>query len=284
MPVRTPSKLPFPAYLLNFPFTVNNNCINNVLMEPYSGEKYNYSIAFKQFMGLYNYLAKDNLVYLLPSKGNYQDQVFVANLGCYLPHSDLMLVSNFTSEPRQGEDKIGLEFLSMMGYTVLQPRTKFEGEADLKYLRDNLFIGGYGIRTDKGTYSLIQDVSDTNVVTIEMNDPKLYHFDCMFLPLTTHKALVATRAIKPNDLRKIERLVEVIDVPGDHLYDAWTNCVVLGNKVLYGPATPELGKEFSYFIEKHDFEPVTIDLSEFEKSGAALSCMVLHLNYIGARR
>src|SRR3954447_11061274 len=109
MPARTPSKLPFPSYLLNFPFTVNNNCINNVLMEPYSGEKYNYGIAFKQFMGLYNYLAKDNLVYLLPSKGNYQDQVFVANLGCYLPHSDLMLVSNFTSEPRQGEDKIGLE-------------------------------------------------------------------------------------------------------------------------------------------------------------------------------
>jgi N-dimethylarginine dimethylaminohydrolase len=37
-------------------------------------------------------------------------------------------------------------------------------------------------------------------------------------------------------------------------------------------------------IEKHGLEIVPFDLSEFEKSGADLSCMVMHLNYVGQER
>jgi N-dimethylarginine dimethylaminohydrolase len=280
-PPKTPSGLNQQVFLLNFPLTVDSRYVNNILMENYRGQPYNYTLAFKQFMGLYNYLAKDYLVYLLPSYGNFQDQVFVANLGCYLPHMqrDTILLSNYTSEPRQGEEEIGLEFFDLMGYDVIQPTMKFEGEADLKWLRDNIYVGGYGIRTEGTLHNWLSDLTGAEIVSIEMSDQGLYHFDCMFLPLTQEKGLVATKAIKQRDLKKIEGIIEVIDVPEASLYDAWTNCLVLKNKVLMSPANSQIGSAFADFIAKQSFEPVLIDLSEFEKSGAALSCCVFHLNY-----
>src|SRR6476469_6875839 len=95
MPPKTPSGLPQQAFLLNFPLTLDNRFINNSLMEYHRGEAINYELAFRQWMTLYNYLAAEHLVYLLPSYGNFQDQVYVANLGCYLPHmqKDTILLS-----------------------------------------------------------------------------------------------------------------------------------------------------------------------------------------------
>jgi N-dimethylarginine dimethylaminohydrolase len=255
-------------------------------MEDYANQRYNLDKAFSQFMGLYQAICREGgLVYILPSRGNFQDQTFVANLGCYLPHitnNNTILLSKFKSAPRVGEELVGLDFFLDMEYNVIQPDTTFEGEADLKYLRDNIYVGGYGIRTDLRTHHWLMDITGAEVIPIEMDDEGLYHFDCMFLPLTSQKALVATSAMKPADLRKVEKLVEVIDVPREYLYNAWTNCLVMGNKVLYGPSPPskpDIGKTFSEFIIKAGFEPVLVNLSEFELSGAGLSCFILHLNY-----
>jgi N-dimethylarginine dimethylaminohydrolase len=60
--------------------------------------------AYKQFMDLYNFMAGQSLVHLLPSEGNFQDLVYVANLGLQLPHikdENHILLSNFTSPPRK---------------------------------------------------------------------------------------------------------------------------------------------------------------------------------------
>ncbi len=48
--------------------------------------------AYKQFMDLYNFMAGQSLVHLLPSEGNFQDQVYVANLGLQLYHLLALLI------------------------------------------------------------------------------------------------------------------------------------------------------------------------------------------------
>jgi N-dimethylarginine dimethylaminohydrolase len=281
--LKTPSQLNMPVFLLNFPLTVDNKVVNNPLMEKYAAEKFNYEVAFEQFTKLYRYLANKGLVYFLPNSGNFQDQTYVANLGCYLPsvENPTILLSNFKSEPRKGEDKVGLEFFKMMKYNVWQiVAYTFEGEADLKWLRGNVYVGGYGIRTQKDVYNYLNEYHGTQILPIEMCDEKLYHFDCSFLPLTATQALVATSAVKLDDLRELEKLVDIISVPKEYIYDAWTNGLVFGKRVLHMPnMAGDCGKKFSELMEKHGYEPVLIDLSEFEKSGAALSCMVMHLNY-----
>jgi N-dimethylarginine dimethylaminohydrolase len=285
--LKTPSELPFPAYLLNFPFTVDNRVINNVLMEKYAGQPYDYSKAYAQFMNLYRYLCKQGIVYLLPSEGNYQDQVYTANVGCYLPHlkESAIILSNFKSEPRRGEEKIASKFFQMMKYHLLKPPYYFEGEADMKWIRDAIYIAGYGIRSAANAYDWIAVHTDAKIILIRMTDHRCYHFDCVFLPINSHKAMVATSLLSREDVHKIESVVEIVQVPEKYVYDAWTNCIVLHNKILFAPdvGNEVSTKDFSDFTCKLGLEPVIIDLSEFGKSGAALSCMVAHLNYAGRK-
>ena len=86
--IETPSQLKVPSYVLNFPFSLSTENPNNIWMEELSPEdlKINKPKAYKQFMDLYQFMAGGSLVYLLPSEGNFQDQVYVANLGIHLPH------------------------------------------------------------------------------------------------------------------------------------------------------------------------------------------------------
>lgn len=279
--VQTTSPLNIPTYMMNFPITVDNDIRNNALMK--DNKPYDYNKAFKQFMGLYNLIAKEALVFILPSEEQLQDLPFVANIGCYLPHlkTDTIIVSNFKSPPRKGEDKVGGKFFESLGYVIDKPTTHWEGEADLKWIKDNLYIGGYGIRTDKQTYGWMANKFDMNIISIEMTDKKLYHFDCQFFPITSEKALVATAAFKPEDLKKIEKHLEIINVPKEFMYDGWTNCVRLRNKILCGKTNKKSDSASDALFEKHGYETIGVDLNEFVKSGADLSCMVMHFNYAG---
>src|SRR4051812_41550008 len=118
---RKPSGLNISALLMSFPFSVDTKAINNPLMEEIADRSINYNKAFDQFITLYHSVTRDALVYLLPSEGDYQDQVYVANLGAYIPHKDVMLIANFKSGPRIGEDVVGNKFFTSMGYKTVQP-------------------------------------------------------------------------------------------------------------------------------------------------------------------
>lgn len=284
MRINTPSNLDTPSFLMNFPFSVSNKVRNNVWMEDYDDdEDIIKEYAFEEFLNLYHFIAKEALVYLLPSEGDFQDQVYVANLGCYLPHIkdlDVMLVANYKSEPRIGEDKVGIKFFKSMGYHVDQPETHWEGEADLKYLRNNIYIAGYGIRTDKETHKWFEKQFNMEILPVYMDDAKLYHLDCLIMPLGPNKVFAATQKMKSSEVRKIEKYAEIIPVPDDYIYHAWTNGAIVNNKFLYGyfeeyeNDRPVLEK----IISNQGLEPVGFALDEFGKSGAALSCMLLTLN------
>jgi len=294
----TPSQLSIPSYLMNFPFTLDNKNPNNIWIKELSPEssKINKTKAYRQWMDLYNFMSGDSLVYLLPSFGNFQDQVYVANLGIYLPHikdSNNIILSNYTSEPRIGEEKVGEAFFKLMGYNTHMCPYKWEGEADLKFIGDNNYIGGSGIRTDYQTYEWMQENFNMNIIEVEMVDEYLYHLDCSIFPLSKNKTLVCTAMFDEEEIRDIERYTEIIDVDEDDAFGGITNSVRLGNLILCSSNISELNKtDEDYNYEKHKInsleaicakegmEPVFFNLSEFTKSGALLSCCVMNLNYI----
>ncbi len=278
----TPTDLNIPTLLMNFPFTVDNRKSNNIWMESNNNKDYNYGIAFNQFTHLYRELSKSYLIYLLPSEGNFQDQTFVANLGVYLPHiksSDIIILSNFKSVPRRGEEKIGRKFLLSIGYECIESPFHFEGEADLRWIDSNIYFGGYGIRTDLHSYKWMQDKYALYIVPIEMLDKKLYHFDCVCSRLTKNKTLVATEVLNSRDVKNIEKFVDIVDVPKKYLYHGWTNILVNGNKVYHTPPKGEDdGAAFINFFSKIGYEAIIINLSEYELSGSDLSCFIMKLN------
>lgn len=298
----TPSQLKLPSYVLNFPFTLDTKNPNNVWMKELNPEelKVNKNKAYMQFLDLYNYMAGDALVYLLPSDGNYQDQVYVANLGRQLYHikdENHIVLSNFTSEPRKGEEIVGESFFKMMGYKTHICPHKWEGEADLKFLTDNVYIGGYGIRTEIESYNWMEKEFGMDIIKVKMVDEYLYHMDCSVFPLHKEKVLMCTELFEEEELEKIEEYAEVVDVDIDDAYGGMCNSIRLGNTILCASNISELKRNDElYELEKHKIEslgkicmdegmePVIFNLSEFMKSGAMLSCCVMSLNHLDMER
>ena len=294
----TPSQLPIPAFVMNFPFTLDTKVPNNIWMQELEEEalKINKGVAYRQFLDLYQFVAGNGLVCNLPAKGDYQDLVYVANLGIYLPHikdSNHIILSNFTSEPRQGEEEVGKSFFELMDYNVHMCPFKWEGEADLKYLYDNVYIGGYGIRSDIKAYEWMEENFDMKIIKVEMVDDYLYHLDCSIFPLTKDKTLVCTELFNEDELAQLSQYTEIIDVNIDDALNGMTNSVRLGNTILCASNISEMTRaNENYEAETHKIEswekicfneglePVFFNLSEYMKSGAMLSCMMMHLNYV----
>lgn len=266
---------------MNFPLSVSNKVPNNILMQPELQGQYNLNKACSQWMSLYQALTAEALVYVLPGDEGLQDLPFVANLGCYLPHikhEEVVLIANYSSEPRKNEDRMGWAFFNKFDYRLLQPPYKWEGEADLKWVRDSLYVGCVGSRSEHEAYRWMSRCFDMEVVEIELVDKKLYHLDCVFMPLTENKAIVNVHAMFPHDLRKLENVTEVIPVPKEYRYEGWTNSIRIGNTLFHAPASLPT-RPFEELLNKHGFGLKVFDLSEFDKSGADLSCLVMHMNY-----
>ena len=294
---RTPTELQRPAFLLNFPFSYSTEVANNAWMTDIADEKRqpDHRRAMTQFLSAYSFLASEGLVYLLPTPrvDGLQDLVFTANLGIVLEHLDPspVVVSNFTSEPRRGESEVGLPFFPSMGYEVHLSPHRFEGEADLKHLHDNVYVGGYGLRSELETYEWMEREFDMQIVKVRETDPYLYHLDCTIFPLTREDTLVCTEMFKPEEVAELEQHTNIIDVGIDECYSGICNSVRLSNTILNGSNLHALtagSEDYNWELKKnrrlediavkHAMEVTYFDLGEYMKGGALLSCMVMHLN------
>jgi N-dimethylarginine dimethylaminohydrolase len=293
-----PTRLFRPAFLLNAPFSYRTEIANNVWMRELSTDERrpNPSRALTEFLELYRFLACDALVYVLPTPRTHglQDLVFTANLGIvleHLPARDTVIVSNYTSEPRRGETAVGVGFFESMGYRVRVPEHRFEGEAELKHLYGNIYVGGYGLRSEPETYDWMEREFDMEVVRLRMTDPYLYHLDCSVFPITREQTLVCTELYTGDELRKLEKYTDIIDVSRAVALAGICNSVRLHNIILNASdihelraGTEDYDKELAKNRALEDiarrlgFEIALFNLNEYSKAGALLSCMVMHLN------
>jgi N-dimethylarginine dimethylaminohydrolase len=295
---RNPTGLQRPAFLVNAPFSYTTEVANNVWMEelPDAERVPDDTKAMAQFLELYSCLAADALVYVLPTPRihDLQDLVFTANLGIVMEHvpgQNTVVLSNFTSEPRRGETKVGVRFFESMGYQTFIPESKFEGEAELKHLHGNIYVGGYGTRSQWETYDWMERVFDMTVVKLRLTDPYLYHLDCTVFPITRDQTLVCTAMYEVEEVAELAKYTDIIDVSADASYSGICNSVRLHNTILNASNIHDLKagtEEYNLEIAKNRlleditsalaFEPTLINLSEYHKGGALLSCMVMHLN------
>jgi len=285
------------TFLLNVPTTLSIDNPNNAWMDELEEKDkvLDRDLAYSQWLSLYNTIASEALVYLLPSLGEYQDQTYVANIGLVLPHlkQRVMVLSNFKSEPRQGEEKVAKPFLEMLGYKIVQPPNHFEGEAECKYLRDDIYIAGYGQRSDIESYGWMEQKLRMKIVKLRMVDEYLYHLDCSIFPLTEEQVMMGCDFFTEEEIAEIEKVAEIFEVSEDDCYGGITNSVRVGNQILCASDIVSKSKKDKYYQEEKDkverlekicgkvgMEPVLINLSEFTKSGALLSCLCCHLTYV----
>jgi N-dimethylarginine dimethylaminohydrolase len=291
-PTTTPSQHPFPVFTLCPPVYTETTIKNNVWMK--EGEPIDKDKFLAQWYNLFNVLAGNSMVYLItPTKG-LQDQVYV-NCFAYLPHikgKDVIILSNFTAEGRAGEEVIAGELLLDLGYTIYQCPYKFEGEPELKYLHDDIYLGGFGQRTDLRAHKWLEQNFRAKIIPILETDEKLYHLDCSVFPITRKDTLICTELISPETVKKIEKVTNVIPVSKNSAYQGICNSLAVEECIYNHSDLPYLHKtddeyqkelkknqEFEKICSKLGLELLYFDLSECAKSGAYLSCFVAHLNY-----
>jgi N-dimethylarginine dimethylaminohydrolase len=283
---------------MNFPFSFATEVANNPWMEDLSDEKRqpDFTRVCVQFLQVYRHISAAGLVYVLPTptRTGLQDLLYTANLGIvleHLPDRNTVVVSNFSTPPRRGETRVGLEFFREMGYTVHVPPSKFEGEAELKHLHGNVYVGGYGTRSERETYDWMEANFDMRIIPVREIEPYLYHLDCTVFPITSQNALVCTELINKTALAKLEKVINVIPVTVAEAFSGICNSLRLPNQVLNSSHIHELKsgtEEYRDELQKNRrlediaadlaLEVAYFNLAEFHKSGALLSCMVMHLN------
>jgi len=293
-----PTRLARPSFLLNPPFSYSTEVANNVWMEEIADDQRRPDIrrSMIQFMEFYRFLAAEALVFLLPTpkNGHLQDLVFTANLGIVMEHledKNTVVISNYTSPPRRGETRVGKTFFQSLGYETFVSPHRFEGEADLKHLHGNVYIGGVGMRSESATYRWMEETFGAKIIQVGIRDPYLYHLDCSIFPITKRDTLVCTSLFDKDEIAELEKVTNIIDVSVDIAYNGICNSVRLSNCILNSSNIHELKagtEDYAYELAKNRrlediasnlaFEVCYFNLSEFMKGGALLSCMAMHLN------
>ena len=288
-----------PTFLMNIPSSYDTSVRNNVWMEEYDDNDImvNKPKAIREMWEVYSFLVNQGFVYLLPTPANcrLQDLVFVANNGIVLQHTSMptFIGSNFKAHNRIGEEVIGINFFNSLGYKTIQSPFYFEGEAELKFLRDNIYIGGYGIRSDKQSYEWMESEFGMEIIKLELKDPKNYHLDCTIFPLTHESIIVAVDSFTKNELRQLEKVANIIPISNDQAHTGLTNSVRVNNYVLNASDIDFLSKrseDYKYEFDKNRrleqiaaenaMEVCYFNLEEYLKGGGLLSCLVLHVNYV----
>lgn len=296
-----PTTLVNPNFLMNLPFSFHATEPNNVWMEGLSDAEraIDTTKTFQEFQQLYRFMVDQGaFVHLMPAPTGcrLQDLVFCANAGIVLTHledKNTVIVSNFTSPPRFGETDIIKTYFQSMGYNTIVSPYKFEGEADLKRLYDNIYIGGYGIRSEEETYNWMSRNFDMKIIKVRMKHQTQYHLDCSIFPITIEDTMVYIDGFEKSEIKEIEKYTNIIPVDRVSVLCNITNCVRIGNSVMHmidhflydtnkytsiAKAERHTITQLEKICGRLGLQPQFFALNEYKKGGAALSCLIMHLN------
>lgn len=200
------------------------------------------------------------------------DMVFTANAGL-VRGSDVVL-SRFRHKERQGEEGFFQRWFEERGFRILRVTSgAFEGEGDALFAGARLFCG-YGFRSDLSAHeetAKLLCVSD--LISVELMDPRFYHLDTCFCPLTNELALFYPGAFSAEGIRALERSIELISVPDSDAERFVCNAVVLGKDVVL----PARCESTYGLLAARGFASYPVELSEFIKAGGAAKCLSLRL-------
>ena len=210
---------------------------------------------------------------LCPAAG-LPDLVFTANAA--LIWHDLAVLSRFRHPQRQGEEPLNCRWFSDHGYRIhrLKSQVSFEGAGDALFCGDTLFAG-YRIRSNIRACQELGELLACRVVPLELVQPRYYHLDTCFCPLTVDSAIYYPRAFDEYGRRALRyRIPDLIPLEPSEARRLACNAVVLGKTVITGAGCPRLHRR----LRDRGFTTLETTLDEFIKAGGSAKCLTLRLD------
>src|SRR3982074_3727553 len=198
-------------------------------------------VAQEQWRGLHATLSKLNCkIELVPPQPKLPDMVFTANAGLTVGRA--FSPRNFRQEERAGEAPHFARWMQEHGYEVvwLPKNLYFEGEGDALFGGDVLFCG-YKFRSDINSHRAVADILGCLVISVELVDPRFYHIDTCFCPLTDGGAMWFPAAFDDYGQRAIrDHIPDLIDVTEEEATVFCCNAVVLDRDIVLPEGAPNL--------------------------------------------
>ena len=202
------------------------------------------------------------------------DLVFTANAGLVLQNQ--FVASRFRHGVRQGESPYYEDWMKSHGFEILYlpPRGHFEGAGDALFCGETLFAG-YRFRSDVRSHQWIGEALGVEVLPLELVDPRFYHLDTCFCPLSEDAAIYHPGAFDDYGRSVLRaRIGTLIEVPGGEATAFSCNAVVVGRSVVLNEETPRLTR--SLVEAGYTVRPTS--LTEFIKAGGSAKCLTLRLD------
>lgn len=216
-------------------------------------------------------------VEILPPQPGLPDLVFTAN--CAFVYGDQAVTAHYRHSERQGEEPFGQTWFKERGYnvTALPDHIHFEGSGDALIWNNRVFAG-YKMRSDLAAHSYLSQASGLPVMSLELSDPKFYHVDVCFCPLTDDYLIWYPGAFNEYGRSVIEANVPAekrIAVTDEEANTFVCNAVCVDKTVIFNVGAPRVKAE----LESKGFNVVQVDMSEFLKSGGSCKCLTVRLDH-----
>lgn len=203
------------------------------------------------------------------------DLVFTANAG--IVYRNLFISSRFRFGVRQGETPHFERWAARSGFEVVtlpEGRVYFEGAGDALFCGDTLFAG-YRFRSDVRSHQWVADRLGVEALPMELVDPRFYHLDTCFCPLSETEAIYYPGAFDDYGRSVLrERIPVLIEVSAEEAVSFSCNAVVVGRNVVLNAGAPKLARALE--AEGYTVHPVV--LTEFIKSGGSAKCLTLRVD------
>lgn len=234
--------------------------------------------AVMQWHRLYDALIQIADVRLIDPQQGSPDMVFTANAG--LERNGTVVLSSFFHVERQAEEQHFRRWFDTSGYTVMSlPReTSFEGEGDALFSVDGSVLwAGYGTRTSQASHPYLARTWNIKVAPLHLIDPRFYHLDTCFAPLSSGYVMYYPAAFDTVSVRRIEAFYpaskRILVSEADALCFA-CNAINVDQAILVN----EISKQLMRQLEDANFRVVSLALSEFLKAGGAAKCLAMKLS------
>lgn len=209
-----------------------------------------------------------------------EDMVFAANLVFVGRHQALgkfIVPSRMRHPSRQREVSHYVEWFHRRGYKVLEidlGSDYLEGHGDLIWHPDGTRIfAGHGYRTTMGGIRKLRSTMETlaiPVAPLELVDERFYHLDTCFCPLNKEAVLVYPEAFSDHSMLEVRKyFLRVYELNASDAEGFAANGIVANGHYLVARVPPTL----QGILDRENLIAVTVDTSEFEKSGGSCFCM-----------
>lgn len=235
-------------------------------------------LAYAQWKELHSQLQRIGDIRLIHGQKGLPDMVFVGHAA--LIQHGIVALSSFAHPQRQAEEKQLRRWFESAGFIIWEtPReTAFEGEGDALFngAGDHIWAA-HGVRTCLQSHRHVADAWHVGVSSLHLVDPRFYHLDTCFAPLSGGHVVYFPKAFDKPSLAKIEAAFAPemrIAVTEAEATKFACNLINAGREIIMGAVGTDLAER----LGAAGYNVVEVNLSEFIWGGGSAKALALRLS------